>query len=139
MKKAVAAGILQQNSDITPEEAFLSGLLHDIGKISIPDEVLKSPQKLTSQQFVVVSRHPLESYRTLFKEKYSCNICLAVYQHPRTLRRLRISTWVKSQFYFTTGKTSGYRRFLLCYHRAAPLQTSSKLYSSDASFAKRFN
>ena len=38
-------------------------LLHDIGKISIPDAVLNKPAKLTADEFAVVKRHPVEGVR----------------------------------------------------------------------------
>jgi len=39
-------------------EAGLAGLLHDIGKIGIPDEILNKPGKLTDEEFVTVKSHP---------------------------------------------------------------------------------
>jgi len=36
----------------------LSALLHDVGKTEIPDNILKAPRKLTSQEFKVMKRHP---------------------------------------------------------------------------------
>lgn len=38
-------------------------LLHDIGKISIPDAVLNKPGRLTPEEFAAVKRHPLEGVR----------------------------------------------------------------------------
>jgi putative nucleotidyltransferase with HDIG domain len=35
----------------------LGGLLHDIGKLSVPDEILKKPGPLTDREFEVVKRH----------------------------------------------------------------------------------
>jgi len=32
--------------------------LHDIGKIAVPDEILKAPRKLTSDEWAVVQQHP---------------------------------------------------------------------------------
>ncbi len=39
-------------------EAGLAGLLHDIGKIGIPDKILNKPGKLTDEEFNAVKSHP---------------------------------------------------------------------------------
>ena len=39
-------------------EAGLAGLLHDVGKMAIPDEVLNKPGKLTDSEFNIVRNHP---------------------------------------------------------------------------------
>ncbi len=36
----------------------VGGLLHDIGKLSVPDEILKKPAALTDAEFEVVQQHP---------------------------------------------------------------------------------
>jgi len=36
----------------------IGGLLHDIGKLSVPDAILKKPGPLTDDEFAVVKRHP---------------------------------------------------------------------------------
>jgi hypothetical protein len=43
------------------------GLLHDIGKLSVPDEVLKKPGPLDEDEYAVVQRHP-ELGRRLLRE-----------------------------------------------------------------------
>lgn len=40
------------------ESLFLASILHDIGKINIPEEVLKKPSKLTDEEFALVKKHP---------------------------------------------------------------------------------
>ena len=35
----------------------VGGLLHDIGKLSVPDDILKKPGPLTDEEFVAVKRH----------------------------------------------------------------------------------
>jgi len=45
----------------------LGGLLHDIGKLSVPSEILCKPGKLTDQEFTEIQRHPVAG-RELLKE-----------------------------------------------------------------------
>lgn len=47
------------------EKVRLSGLLHDIGKIGIPDAILDKPGRLTPDEFEVVKRHPQIGYEIL--------------------------------------------------------------------------
>lgn len=41
------------------EELHLSAILHDIGKIGVPDRVLRKPGKLEPDEFAEMNRHPL--------------------------------------------------------------------------------
>lgn len=40
------------------ERLYMSGLLHDIGKIGVPDSVLLKPGKLTEEEFALIRQHP---------------------------------------------------------------------------------
>lgn len=54
--------------DLDPEtvrQAGIGGLLHDIGKMSIPDAILNKPGRLTDEEFAVIRRHPGEGHRLL--------------------------------------------------------------------------
>jgi putative nucleotidyltransferase with HDIG domain len=46
-------------------EVGLSALLHDIGKVKTPDDILKKPDKLTDQEFDILRRHPVEGAEIL--------------------------------------------------------------------------
>lgn len=46
-------------------ELYLSGLLHDIGKIGVPEAVLCKPGKLTAEEFVLMQAHPVIGDRIL--------------------------------------------------------------------------
>jgi putative nucleotidyltransferase with HDIG domain len=41
------------------------GLLHDIGKMGIPDNILLKPDKLTAQEWEIMRQHPVYSYNLL--------------------------------------------------------------------------
>lgn len=49
------------------KELTLGGLLHDVGKILTPDEVLNKPGKLTEEEFTVMRQHVVHSYNILKK------------------------------------------------------------------------
>ncbi len=48
-------------------EAGLSGLLHDIGKMAIPERILNKPGPLTDEEMVVIREHPEAGGRILQK------------------------------------------------------------------------
>jgi len=37
----------------------IAGILHDVGKLVVPDEILKKPGPLTAEEYEVIQRHPL--------------------------------------------------------------------------------
>ncbi len=41
------------------DEIYLIGLLHDVGKIGVPDEVINKPSKLTDEEFELIKKHPV--------------------------------------------------------------------------------
>jgi len=44
---------------------YLSGLVHDVGKIGVPESVLTKPGKLTDTEFDLIKRHPQIGARIL--------------------------------------------------------------------------
>ncbi len=45
-------------------------LLHDIGKIGIPDSILKKPGKLSPEEWQIVKQHPLIGYKMISRIKF---------------------------------------------------------------------
>lgn len=44
--------------EIAAEEIFNAAPLHDVGKIGVPDEILKKPSGLTEDEWIVMRQHP---------------------------------------------------------------------------------
>lgn len=49
-------------SDYVVKEIGLGGLLHDLGKVKIPKEILNKPDKLTEKEFIEMKKHPIYGY-----------------------------------------------------------------------------
>lgn len=62
------------------ESLLLASILHDIGKINIPEEVLKKPSKLTNEEFEMVKKHPGDGAAMIRDTPYS-DIADIVEQH----------------------------------------------------------
>ncbi|HEX5449020.1 MAG TPA: HD-GYP domain-containing protein [Gaiellaceae bacterium] len=63
--RAVQVGELLGLSGNRLRSLAIGGLVHDIGKLSIPDEILKKPGALTAEEYAVVQRHPVLGRRLL--------------------------------------------------------------------------
>jgi putative nucleotidyltransferase with HDIG domain len=51
--------------DSSLETVRVAALLHDVGKIDLPNDVLNKPAKLTDEEFAVVQEHPERGYEML--------------------------------------------------------------------------
>ena len=59
-------------------------LLHDMGKMGIPDEILQKPGPLTDDEWVIMRRHPEMAYQMLSQIKYLAKaITIPYYHHER--------------------------------------------------------
>lgn len=60
----------------------IAGLLHDIGKSKIPNEILNKPEKLTNEEYELMKTHALEGYNILKNtENISEEVLYGVLQH----------------------------------------------------------
>jgi HD-GYP domain-containing protein (c-di-GMP phosphodiesterase class II) len=59
----------------------MSGRIHDMGKISIPAEILSKPCKLNEDEIQLVRRHPLSAFEILNKIDFPWPVDLIVLQH----------------------------------------------------------
>lgn len=63
MSLEVAAALRVEGEELRNLE--FAALLHDVGKILVPDEIINAPGKLTDAQFEVIKRHPVDGQMLL--------------------------------------------------------------------------
>jgi HD-GYP domain-containing protein (c-di-GMP phosphodiesterase class II) len=59
----------------------IAGSIHDIGKLSIPAEILSKPTKLNDLEFSLVKKHPQSGYEMLKDLESPWPLAQIVYQH----------------------------------------------------------
>lgn len=65
---AIKNGHLEPRARLSPKTQkgiWVGGLLHDIGKIGIPDEVLNKPGRLTDEEYAKIKEHPTIGFEGL--------------------------------------------------------------------------
>lgn len=68
-------------SDDTIQGIYIAGILHDIGKISVPAEYLSKPGKLDPIEFTIIKTHPGVAYDMLKAIDFPYPIANIVLQH----------------------------------------------------------
>lgn len=69
---------------LTPQELVhlrWAGIVHDVGKIGIPEEILNKPGKLTPEEYEVMKRHPVMGAKILSSSRYAEHILSGVRHH----------------------------------------------------------
>lgn len=66
------------------DDIYYTGLLHDVGKIRIPVEIINKPGKLTDDEFNIIKVHPVTGYHILRSISENSSIAIAAkYHHER--------------------------------------------------------
>lgn len=63
----------------------LAAVVHDIGKIHVPAEILASPRKLTAAEFEIIKTHPTVGYDILKDIRFPTPVAQIVLQHHERL------------------------------------------------------
>lgn len=63
----------------------MAGSIHDIGKISIPSEILSKPTQLTETEFELIKKHPKVGYEILKNIDFPWPVAEIVLQHHERL------------------------------------------------------
>ncbi len=79
---AIAIGLELGFNNFMLSELGTAGLMHDIGKVSVPIDIINKPGKLTPEEFEIVKMHPVYAAQHL-KERniVSENIYKGIIQH----------------------------------------------------------
>src|SRR5687767_5063833 len=85
--KALAAAIDGKDpytrglSDEEVEKIRISALLHDVGKISIDDKILKKPAALTDEEYEIMKGHPQKGYKIMSQIPAMKEFLAGMYMH----------------------------------------------------------
>jgi putative nucleotidyltransferase with HDIG domain len=63
------------------ERIYISGLLHDVGKIGIPDRIITKPDRLTPEEYEEIKRHPEIGARILQPVAFLADVVPCVRHH----------------------------------------------------------
>ncbi len=59
----------------------LCGLLHDVGKLAIPQQIIQKPSRLTTEEFNTIKTHTIRGYNLLKNQKIDIRIKHAALMH----------------------------------------------------------
>lgn len=86
---ATLAMIIAKKNQMSEKDVYnigVAGLLHDMGKSKIPNEILNKPGRLTDDEFEIMKQHSVFGYRILKeKEDIPPEVTMGVLQHHEKL------------------------------------------------------
>jgi HD-GYP domain-containing protein (c-di-GMP phosphodiesterase class II) len=66
---------------LSADDMWTAGVLHDIGKLRVPEEILHKPGKLTEEEFAIIKMHPVYGEQILYRFPQLRKLCPAVRGH----------------------------------------------------------
>lgn len=63
------------------DEIYMMGLLHDVGKIGVPDAVINKPARLTDEEFAIIKTHPAIGANILSKTEEMPGLVIGARSH----------------------------------------------------------
>ena len=79
---SIAIGLSMELKTNDLYELGFCALLHDIGKMSVPIEIIAKPAKLTSEEFQIVKQHPAKGAEFFLKHRLANKrVCAGVLTH----------------------------------------------------------
>lgn len=84
-KVAQEMALIRGFSSDEAKQMYLTGLVHDLGKLAVPNEILNKPGKLTTEEREIVKQHPYYSQRILERVEGFGRIANWIGTHHETL------------------------------------------------------
>ncbi|MBP5417332.1 MAG: response regulator [Clostridiales bacterium] len=71
-------------TELRQEEVYMMGLLHDVGKIGVPNSIINKESRLTDEEFAVIKKHPSMGAQILENIKEDPELTIAArFHHER--------------------------------------------------------
>jgi PAS domain S-box-containing protein/putative nucleotidyltransferase with HDIG domain len=83
LARAIAQTIGLGNEEV--DGIRMAGAIHDLGKITVPAEILSKPGRITDIEFSLIKTHPLIAYEILKEIDFPWPVAQIVYQHHERL------------------------------------------------------
>jgi putative nucleotidyltransferase with HDIG domain len=83
--RAVQVGEELGLAPVRLRELAVGGLLHDVGKLAVPNEILQKPDALTDDEFDVIKRHPGDGADLVRELGFSRQVARLVLDHHERL------------------------------------------------------
>ena len=83
LARAIAGEMGMETDSV--EGIHVAGLIHDLGKISVPAEILSKPTKLTEIEFGLIKIHPQAGYDILKEIEFQGPVAQIIHQHHERL------------------------------------------------------
>jgi HD-GYP domain-containing protein (c-di-GMP phosphodiesterase class II) len=105
----------------------MAGIIHDLGKISIPSEILGQPRKLNDIEYSFVKTHPEIGYQMLKDIDFYRPVALIVYQHHERMNGTGYPQGIKGEDILLEARILGVADVVeaICRHR--PYRPASKI------------
>ena len=81
---SILSRLIAQEAGLSNEECeqvYFAALLHDVGKIGVPDDVINKPGRLTDEEFAQIKIHPVLGYQILSSIRQSPYLSVGAHYH----------------------------------------------------------
>jgi len=102
ISKRIAENMNLEEEDIN--QVYYAGLVHDIGKAIISNEIINKKGKLSEAEFEIIKKHPEDGYKALIKTKEIENIANIVFQHHERCDGTGYPSGIKGENIFLESK-----------------------------------